>query len=397
MVTATPTPEPTATSTPTPVPIPTPTLLLVEEAEETESSMFKLVNEHREELGLSPLARHPYLDELALDYSASRFSDEFLEKTDLGYLLFNSWRRCFSSGPPHFDANTAREGIDFCLEQPDLKEAMLRPEGRTTGLGIAVIGDTIYCTQAFDVLNALGGDKQPIRLYENPGARDVDWETLKSFLLRDDTNEQIYRDGSHGDDAFVCSDFAEMLHNNAEEAGIRAAYVCIDFPSGPGHALNAFHVAEKTVFIDCTGPRSPSSIGISDKGSYIQEGENYGVISLDVAQRFTYDYLEQYTEQVNRCLEEHQSYNEEVEEFNSATERYNERVGKCDEQTLSEEYDWLTTERERLEEWNISLTEWRKRLEEEERALGIDRGYYDPADTLYGVTDPTVTKVYIHW
>jgi hypothetical protein len=53
----------------------------------------------------------------------------------------------------------------------------------------------------------------------------------------------------------VCADFAETLHNNAEKAGWRAAYVGIDLAgSERGHALNAFQTTDQgLVYIDCTG------------------------------------------------------------------------------------------------------------------------------------------------
>jgi DNA-directed RNA polymerase subunit RPC12/RpoP len=101
----------------------------------------------------------------------------------------------------------------------------------------------------------VGADGHCITLKNNPDASDPSWEQLKSFLLKDDTDQIPY-----DFDKFVCADFAERLHNNAELAGIRAAYVCVDL--GPssyyslsgGHALNAFQTTDRgIVYIDCTG------------------------------------------------------------------------------------------------------------------------------------------------
>jgi hypothetical protein len=51
----------------------------------------------------------------------------------------------------------------------------------------------------------------------------------------------------------VCADFAERLHNDAEMAGIRCAYVSMELSIG-GHALNAFQTTDKgLVYIDDTG------------------------------------------------------------------------------------------------------------------------------------------------
>jgi len=92
-----------------------------------------------------------------------------------------------------------------------------------------------------------GADGHKIRLCDNPEATDVTWSELKDFLRQDKTDEIPYNEG-----IFVCGDYAEMLHNNAESAGIRAAWVGIDFYySDVGHAVNAFNTIDQgLVFID---------------------------------------------------------------------------------------------------------------------------------------------------
>jgi hypothetical protein len=90
----------------------------------------------------------------------------------------------------------------------------------------------------------------------------------------------------------VCADFAERLHNNAELAGIRCAYVSItlvEYPdpynygisSSTGHACNAFQTTDRgLVYIDCTG--------ISD---------NYGpdnndrIVSVCIGEQYNPEYL----------------------------------------------------------------------------------------------------------
>ncbi len=102
----------------------------------------------------------------------------------------------------------------------------------------------------FHESQVLGTDKQPIELQNNAAAMDVSWEYLQQFLLEDDTDRIPYVEG-----AFDCSEFAETLHNNAEKAGIRAAYVCLNFAdAASGHAMNAFQTTDAgLVYIDCTG------------------------------------------------------------------------------------------------------------------------------------------------
>jgi hypothetical protein len=68
----------------------------------------------------------------------------------------------------------------------------------------------------------------------------------------------------------ICDDFAERLHNNAELAGIRCAFVSIDLsgypdpfhygiPSNTGHALDAFQTVDKgLIYIDDTNTPGPT-------------------------------------------------------------------------------------------------------------------------------------------
>jgi hypothetical protein len=91
----------------------------------------------------------------------------------------------------------------------------------------------------------------PVRLINNSAARKPSWRELVDFLGRDDTDEQTYVPN-----VFVCSSFAERLHNNAEAAGFSCAFVTLEFPGVGGHACNAFETSDRgLVFIDCTNSR----------------------------------------------------------------------------------------------------------------------------------------------
>ena len=79
-------------------------------------------------------------------------------------------------------------------------------------------------------------------------ASNPTWARLLDFLRNDRTDERAYVSG-----VYMCGDYARDVQNNAERAGIRAAYVAIDLSSG-NHALNAFKTTDRgLVFIDCTG------------------------------------------------------------------------------------------------------------------------------------------------
>jgi hypothetical protein len=120
-----------------------------------------------------------------------------------------------------------------------------------------------------------GAGERKIWLHNNPEASNPTWNELVEFLRNDTTDQHVYYISS-----FVCADFAEMLHNNAEKAGIRAAFVSIDLEYYPmsGHSCNAFQTTDKgLVYIDCTG----SIQGVNaDKVVDVKAGQDYIPISI---------------------------------------------------------------------------------------------------------------------
>ncbi|MGI6207533.1 MAG: hypothetical protein ACOYEW_04895 [Anaerolineae bacterium] len=358
---------------------PRPTATPVRTAEVTDE-ILSLVNADREAQGLPPLIRDAELDALAAPFAASGHSDAVAEEHNLDHLLMNSWYVTYDGGPPTVDANTAREQVDYCLGEERLREVLRHPDARRTGLGMAIVGQTMYFAQVFDVLSALGGDGRPIELHDNPEAVDVSWEELKAFLRADDLDGYPYEPSS-----FVCADFAEALHNRAEEAGIRTAYVAVEFSEGPGHALNAFLVQGSIVYIDPQG----------DQVAYIQEGKGYGVISLDGAHEFTYDYYERYTEWVRQWEEDLRGFNAEVEAFNAELAEYEAAVDEHNTNPTQDSYDRLSQWQVGLDGWAAELDAWHARLMQREAELGLADGYY--TQTPEGVAPSTVTRVYVHW
>lgn len=96
----------------------------------------------------------------------------------------------------------------------------------------------------------VGATGKPIELINNPNSTDPTYQDMLKFLRSDKTDEIEY-----DPDSFMCGDFAEEVHNNAEAAGIKAAWVSIDFKGYiTGHACNAFNTTDRgLVFVDCTG------------------------------------------------------------------------------------------------------------------------------------------------
>lgn len=116
-----------------------------------------------------------------------------------------------------------------------------------------------------------GADGHTIILRNYSGARNPSWNELLSFLKNDDTDEYAYNNG------FKCCDFAELLHNNAEAAGWRCAFVVVHISRFvEGHALNAFETTDRgLIFIDSTGSNLPKSPKNQDKIVKVEVGKPY--------------------------------------------------------------------------------------------------------------------------
>lgn len=130
------------------------------------------------------------------------------------------------------------------------------------------------------------GDTVQLINYKN--ATDPSWDELISFLRSDPT------DGFTYNNSFVCADFAEMLHNNAEKEGIKAGYVSVDFLDMESHALNVFNTTDKgTVFVDCTGDTEQLRfLDSKDKIAYMQIGKEYGLVSAYKTNSPDYEFYE---------------------------------------------------------------------------------------------------------
>ena len=143
---------------------------------------------------------------------------------------------------------------------------------------IKLYQNTYGQVESGDVHPTIGPDGQPITLVGNPAATDPTFAQLESFLLSDKTDQNTYVPG-----AYVCADFARDVYNNAEKAGIRAAFVGIEFTgNSPGHALNAFMTTDKgLIFIDCTGLEEPQTEPVNnDKIVTVKIGIDYQPVGL---------------------------------------------------------------------------------------------------------------------
>ena len=116
----------------------------------------------------------------------------------------------------------------------------------------------------------VGADDQRIALINSNQAKDPTYAQLVAFIQKDTTDQNRYTS------TYQCGDFAETFHNNAEKAGIKAAWVSLD---GINHACNAVLTSDEgLVFVDCTGTSSGG--GCYDTTVSVNVGSPYKRVSL---------------------------------------------------------------------------------------------------------------------
>ena len=222
----------------------------------------------------------------------------------------------------------------------------------------------------------VGGDGKPIELINNPNATNPIYAMLVAFIVANSVDTNTYFKG--GPKAYVCSDFAEDVHNDAEAAGIRAAWVSIDLQGeDEGHALNLFETSDRgLVYIDCTGERhgfvfipeinkylklnpaifpEPESES-NDKVAYVEIGKEYGLLPIDRAESLSYSFYEEYERKWQRYEILLNDYNDEVAQYNQEIE------GKI--------YYEGTPELASIEAWEATLRQQEQELDELKEELG---------------------------
>jgi hypothetical protein len=240
------------------------------------------------------------------------------------------------------------------------------------GLVLLLANSTIGCGQnpRYIYENGaveVGGDGEPIELINNPNATNPTYAELVAFIKEDSTDEHPYRDESFFPVSllYVCSDFAQDVHNNAEVAGIRAAWVGIDVEGDDeGHALNAFDTTDRgLVYIDCTGGGSLSpSLEYNatswDTVAYVEIGKEYGLIDIGKAKSPSYSFYEQYKQKSQEYQKLLSDYNDEIMQYN---QEIREKV-----------YYEGSAELAEMEAWEARLEEKSQEIDE----LGEELGDY---------------------
>jgi hypothetical protein len=142
----------------------------------------------------------------------------------------------------------------------------------------------LICSDGSAVADSAG---RPVKLRNNSEARDPSWAALREFLKSNTVNEIPYQPGR-----FVCTEYALKLHDDAEAAGLRCAFVYVTFEEGDAHTLNAFQTTDHgLVYIDCTGTEGTTArVSDYDTVAYLLAGHEYGRLPLDSAVEGLTDY-----------------------------------------------------------------------------------------------------------
>jgi len=159
------------------------------------------------------------------------------------------------------------------------------------------------------------------------------WLELKEFLKRDDTDTIPY-----DIDSFDCDGYAITIRDRASMLSFRCAFVGLDFGETVGHSINAFETTDSgLIYVDCVE---------HDTVGYVQLGQPYGVISLDVVKSdyiacegnpgefwgdliwrshnnpFSYDYYINYQQRLEFLRQSIDAYNNAVSEYNSGSAKW---------------------------------------------------------------------------
>lgn len=114
--------------------------------------------------------------------------------------------------------------------------------------------------------------------------RDPTYKEVVTFLRTDKTNLNEYIE-----DTYVCSHFARDVCNNAEDKGLRCAYISLIYPDG-GHAIIAFDTIDEGLiyFESQTDERAKPVIGkryykcVEPKPGYYYEKPSFDDTIIDI-------------------------------------------------------------------------------------------------------------------
>ena len=100
------------------------------------------------------------------------------------------------------------------------------------------------------------------------------------FTATDRTDEHEYQE-----EIYTCSDFATDFNNNAEENGLRCAYIYIEYTSDLGHSITGFDTVDRgIIFIE---PQFDKVVTLEEGMHYSEENGFKEPDYEDIVRRFT--------------------------------------------------------------------------------------------------------------
>ena len=110
--------------------------------------------------------------------------------------------------------------------------------------------------------------------------RNPTYQEAMDFLATDRTDENEYLEG-----IYTCSDFATDFNNNAEAAGLRCAYIYIEYTGDTGHSIVAFDTVDRgMIFIE---PQFDKVVELEEGMHYAAENGFKEPDYEDVVRRFS--------------------------------------------------------------------------------------------------------------
>jgi hypothetical protein len=232
-------------------------------------------------------------------------------------------------------------------------------------------------------------DTNSIELLNNSNATNPTYAELFAFIKEDSTDEHPYTSGSdvylgYPKSLYLCSQYAEAVHNNAEKLGIRAAWVTIIFEGGHrAHALNAFETTDRgLVYIDSTGAKPedrlnryldqnrkslygatyiPESL---DKVAYIKIGKEYGLIHIDKAKSLSYEFYEDYREKWLEYRELVGYYNDDLMQYHQENSTSESSSGTYASGDVANDYGTSFITKGSIKPLDAVPVEWSPRMED---------------------------------
>jgi len=226
-----------------------------------------------------------------------------------------------------------------------------------------------------------------VRPENNPMASNPTWSQVVEFLEADQTDSHVYLRG-----IYDCASFAETLHDAAEVAGIRCAFVAIRFVGDSvGHALNAVFTTDLGWALvnsmgrdglDFLRPMDPASLlaraearaqdpfadWSGDCVAYAAIGQELGFVHLQFAESLDYAFYQ-------GCRSRRQAYELTLNQYNRDVQSYNDWVrGRVFYQG--------TPDASRMRSWSAELDARDAALQRERLTLGP---VYQPMGIVDGI------------